>query len=86
MTSLYYYDQDPSGLAFLCKSGFCYLNLTKAAKFKYEKKDQKNSGRSRKMTPSCKWPVFNSRNNLQFSGFFALRQSRVDLMMYITID
>ena len=29
--------------------GFCYLNLTGATKFKYEKKNEKNSGRSKKM-------------------------------------
>ena len=72
--------------AFLCKSGFCYLNLTAAITFKIEKKDQKNSGRSSKMTPSCRWPIFNSHNNLQFSAFFALRLSCVDLMTYLTID
>ena len=68
------------GFAFLCKSG----NLTAATKFKYEKKEQKNSGRSSKMTPSCKRPI--QQSPLQFSAFFALRQSRVDLMTYLTID
>ena len=37
--------------------GFCYLNLTGATKFKYEREKEKNSGRSSKMTPSCKWPI-----------------------------
>ena len=35
-------------------SAFCYLNLTGATKFKNEKKNEKNYGRSSKMTPSCK--------------------------------
>ena len=43
------------GFAFLCKLElFCYLNLTGATKFKYERKSEKNSGRNSKMTPSCK--------------------------------
>ena len=55
MASFYYYDQDPSRLLLSCANeGFCYLNLTGATKFKYEKKNEKNSGRSSKMTPSCK--------------------------------
>ena len=41
--------------------GFCYLNLTGATKVKYEKKNEKNSGRSSKMTPSCKWPIGQSK-------------------------
>ena len=45
-TSFYYYDQDPSG--------FCFLG---ASKFTYERKNEKNSGRSSKMTLSCKWPI-----------------------------
>ena len=43
------------GFAFFCKLElFCYLNLTGATKFKYERKSEKNSGRNSKMTPSCK--------------------------------
>ena len=34
--------------------GFCHLNLAGITKFKYEKKNEKDSGRSSKMTPSCK--------------------------------
>ena len=50
---IYYYDQDPSGFCFLVQiRAFCYLNLTGAAKFKYERKNEKNSGRSSEMTPS----------------------------------
>ena len=37
--------------------GFCYLNLTGITKFKYERKNEKDSGRSSKMMPSCKWPM-----------------------------
>ena len=39
--------------------GFCHLNLAGITKFKYEKKNEKDSGRSSKMTPSCKWPIAN---------------------------
>ena len=36
---------------------FCCLTLTGITKFKYERKNEKDSGRSSKMTPSCKWPI-----------------------------
>ena len=35
----------------------CYLNLAGITKFKCERKNEKNSGRSSKMTPSSKWPI-----------------------------
>ena len=55
---IYYYDQNPSGFSFFCANyGFCHLNLAGITKFKYEKKNEKDSGRSSKMTPSCKWPI-----------------------------
>ena len=37
--------------------GFCYSNLTGITKFKYERRNKKGSGRSSKITPSCKWPI-----------------------------
>ena len=43
MTSFYYYDQNPLV--------FCYLNRSGITKFKYERKNEKDSGRSSKMTP-----------------------------------
>ena len=55
MASFYYYDKDPSRFCFLLQIGA--LNLTEITKFKYEKKNEKNSGRSSKVTPSCKWPI-----------------------------
>ena len=45
------------GLLSFANWGFCYLNLTEITKFKYEKKNEKNSGRSSKVTPSCKWSI-----------------------------
>ena len=58
MTSFYYYDPNPSGVCFLVQNkGFCFLNLAGITKFKYDRKNEKDSGRSSKMTPSCKWPV-----------------------------
>ena len=35
----------------------CYLNLAGITKFKCERKNEKNSGRSSKMTLSGKWPI-----------------------------
>ena len=56
---IYYYNQNPSGFSLSCANyGFCHLNLAGITKFKYEKKNEKDSGRSSKMTPSCKWPIF----------------------------
>ena len=37
--------------------GFCYLKLAGITKFQYEKKNEKNSGRSSWMTPLGKWPL-----------------------------
>ena len=57
MPSFYYYDQNPSEFCFfandglsLCTDapydGFCYLNLAGIGKFKYERKNEKDSGRN----------------------------------------
>ena len=43
MTSFYYYDHSFRGFFFLCK-----LNLSGITKFKYERKNEKDSGRSSK--------------------------------------
>ena len=69
MASFYYYDQDPSEFCFLAwiRFSFCYLNVTGTTKFKYEKKTQKNSGRSSKMTPSCKWTIILHSHKLKMS-------------------
>ena len=45
------------GFAFLRKLAvFVLWNLSGITKFKYERKNVRDSGRSSKMTPSCKWP------------------------------
>ena len=38
---------------------FKVLNLAGITKYKYERKNEKNSGRSSKMTSSCRWPIIN---------------------------
>ena len=45
------------GFLFFCKLRICHLNLAGITKFKYEKKNEKDSVRSSKMTPSFKWPI-----------------------------
>ena len=35
----------------------CYFNLAGMTKFKCERKHEKNSAHTSKMTPSCKWPI-----------------------------
>ena len=58
MVSFYYNDQNPSGFCFLVQiSAFDIKNLVRITKFKCERKNEKNSGRSSKMTPLCKWPI-----------------------------
>ena len=39
---------------------FDYLNLIGITEFKYERKNEKGSGRSSRMTPSCKWSIESS--------------------------
>ena len=57
MTSFYYYDQNPSWFCFLVQIRSSVINLAGITKFKYERKNEKDSGRSSKTTPSCKWPI-----------------------------
>ena len=45
------------GFPFLCKLGLCYLKLAGKIKFKYERKNEKDSGRSNKMASSGKRPI-----------------------------
>ena len=52
MTSFYYYDQNLSGFCVLVQ-----ISLAGITKFEYERKNKKDSGRSSKITPSCKWPI-----------------------------
>ena len=65
MTPFYCFDQNPQGLAFLYKSGLLISlglpNLKKSMKRKYEK----DSGRSSKVTPSCKCVVFVDKSALK---------------------
>ena len=58
MTSFYYYDKNPSGFCFLVLiRAFVIQTSAGITKFTYERKNEKDSGRSSKMTPSCKWPI-----------------------------
>ena len=43
--------------AFLCKLGLLLFKVSGITKLKHERKNLKNSGRSNKMTASCKWPI-----------------------------
>ena len=45
------------GFPFLCKLRLLSVKSRWDYKFKYEKKNEKNSGRRSKMTPSSKWPI-----------------------------
>ena len=45
------------GLLSCVNQTLCYINLAGATKFEYERKNEKDSGRSSKMTPLCKWPI-----------------------------
>jgi len=55
---------------------FCHLNLARITRFKYEKKNEKDSGHSGKMTPSCKWPILNvSKTTIQIQCYKKLNTS-----------
>ena len=55
MTTLYNNDQNTLGFCFLVQiRAFVTLNLAGITKFKYEREDEKDSGRSSEVTPSCK--------------------------------
>ena len=45
------------GLLSCANLGFRHWNLAGITKFEYERKNEKDSGRSSKMTSSCKWPT-----------------------------
>ena len=59
MTAFYYYNyyyQNAAVFCFLVQiRAFVVLNLAGITKFKYERKNEMDFGRSSKMTPSCKW-------------------------------
>ena len=58
MTSFYYYDQDPSRFRFLVLiKAFVIQTSLGLQNLKMKGKTKKDSGRSSKMTPSCKWPI-----------------------------
>ena len=57
MQLFYYYDQNPSGFAFLCKLELLLFKPHWGYQIWIWKKTEKNSGRRSKMTPSCKWPI-----------------------------
>ena len=63
--------------------GFCYLNLTGITKFKYERKNEKDSGLSSKMTPSCKWLIWSTvaGNDELRVGFQPIRNGEISLMI-----
>ena len=56
MTSFYYYDQNPSGFCFIVqiKAFVIQISLGLPNLNMKERKNVRDSGRSSKMTPSCK--------------------------------
>ena len=56
MASFYYYDQDPLGFCFLVQIR-AFVIQTSLGLHNLNMKGNKDSGRSSKMTPSCKWPT-----------------------------
>ena len=71
---IYYYDQNPSGFCFLVQITAFVINLAGITKFNYEKKNEKDSGHSSKMTPSCKWLI------RYFSLFFSSKGASSNLV------
>ena len=56
MTTLYYYDQRIPGVCFLVQIK-AFVIQTSLRSPNLNMKNEKDSGRSGKMTPSCKWPI-----------------------------
>ena len=54
MTSFYYYEQNPSGVCFLGQIKAFVIQTSLGL-------PKKDSGRSSKMTPSCKWPIASAK-------------------------
>ena len=56
MMSFYSYDQNPSRFAFFGKLGRLLLipRWDRISRYKFERKNEKDFGRSSKITPSCK--------------------------------
>ena len=57
MASFYYYDQDPSGFCFHVQIRAFVIQTSPGLPNLDMKKNEKNSGRSSKMTPFRKWPT-----------------------------
>ena len=47
---------------------FCYSNLTGNTKLEYERKNEEDSGRSSKMTPSCKRRIYSNTLRQQIAA------------------
>ena len=62
------------GLLSCANLGFCHWNLAGITKLKYERKNEKDSGHSSKMTPSCKWLI------RYFSLFFSSKGASSNLV------
>ena len=78
-TSFDYNDQNPAGVLLPCANqDFCCLNLAGITKFKYKRKNERDSGRSSKMTPLCKWP------NSKYSNF--IRRGSCDRNITLTVN
>ena len=58
------------GLLSCANLGFRHWNLAGITKFEYERKNEKDSGRSSKMTPSCKWPIQARIQDFEMGGEF----------------
>ena len=52
-----YFKLNPVEFCFLVQIKALSFNFTEITKFKYEKKNEKDSGHSCKMMPSCKLPI-----------------------------
>ena len=64
MTLFYYQEQIPCA-----NQGFCYLNLAGKIKLKYERKNEKVSGRSNKMVPQGKICLGYLYDNVHLASF-----------------
>ena len=88
MTSFYYYDQNPSGFCFLVQiRAFAIPTSLGLQNLNMKGKNEKDFGRSSKMTPSCKWLIGTQKkkpSQTLFSWLLSVRRPHITLFSLFT--
>ena len=88
MASFYYYDQNPSGFCFLVQiRAFAIPTSLGLQNLNMKGKNEKDFGRSSKMTPSCKWLIGTQKkkpSQTLFSWLLSVRRPHITLFSLFT--